>query len=96
MSWAIWHPHLQTDSVIVDLCIRPRVKPATENSRVSVDDASASISKLNLSAGTSFFDKIEEATPAPPATPAFECTCGMPLCICEAPTPIAEVPYELA
>jgi len=77
---------------------KPRVKPATENSRGSVDDASASISKLNLSEGTSFFNKDEEATPAPPATPAFECTCGMPLCICEAPTPIAEVvaPYPVA
>ncbi|KAH8953876.1 hypothetical protein BDL97_08G050300 [Sphagnum fallax] len=75
----------------------PQIKPKPSIQAVSkaVDGLSTSIDKLNLAKDSSFVDKeVEDEAPAPPATPAFDCTCGMPLCICTAPTPEVVLPSQ--
>lgn len=58
---------------------------AAYGSQKSVEDATSSISRLHLVSDASPTSSEEVAVSSAPEAPAFDCTCGMPLCICEAP-----------
>lgn len=92
-----WEKHGITEASFwrhsCSICTRIKPKPTIQAVSKAVDGLSTSVDKLNLANDSSFVDKeVEDEAPAPPATPAFDCTCGMPLCICTAPTP--EVPFQ--
>lgn len=92
-----WEKHGITEASFwrhsCSICTRIKPNPRIQAVSKTVDELSTSVDKLNLAKDSSFVDKeVEDETPAPQATPAFDCTCGMPLCICTAPTP--EVPFN--